>query len=591
MLGRRRYGNALGNAEDHPSPHFGLSHTGLYIQLTVPDRRVSKLREMARMFDGLQALNGAIIRVIHPKASMGYQIIEYATLFPQSIEGTSGKQYRRWIVFPDPDDRNLGHSTGPFTDPQFNAIKRSIVIMRYHGEPCGLLASNAFATTSFKDRHVLQGNVHDPSSLSPSYPLEFTWLDQSSPLSIPYLLEQTVWADHILPAKQRAQGWQMGLSKHAYGVKNYYYLYGDNSRAAVYQSALEAVSRRSDYALPADYIIRALENGDLDSLRFVNHFVPRFHPHLVDLNVSAYFRSLISFAYADKIFTNLPQAEINLNVFAKTMCASKWAQALFTEHGQEFGTAVSLACVSLFDTGYIDLQVEDLKDVLAISSANSIYASAFLFCDPGHRPPGHHLRHVIGNVGKPGLALLLSSRDTVLREPDLETWQLVNHARFDGCFDDHFSSTTLHLSLTGYEQRLNTSRYGCRDKEAFYLEAVVSAYDKGTWAADLDLLHLIHGRFLRIDASCGHDSHTRSDFSIFPGLTSIDNWHEYLDRPPNTAVIRASGNWVARLAFAAIPLANKESLIMASESICWKCLMDKSLEKGPSVLEERLILC
>ena len=355
------------------------------------DRRVSKLREMARMFDDQQALNGAIIRVTHSKDSLGYQMTEFATLFPQSIEGTSGKAHRRWIVFPDQDDRDRGHSNGPFTEPQIGAIKRSIAITRYHRESCGLLASNSLAITSSKDWQGWQESIHEASSLSPSYPLEFTWLNQSTPLSISYLTEQTVWADHILPAKQKAQGWRIGYSKHAYGVK---------------KSHLDALIML--YRPIISYVHS--EIGDLDSLRFVNHFVPRFHPHLVDLNISAYFRSLISFAYADGIFTNLPQAEINLNVFAKTLCASKWAEALLTENGQDLGTAVSLACVSLFDTGYIDLQVEDLKDVLAISSGNSIYASTFLFCDPGHRPPGHHLRHVIGNVGKPGLALLLSSR-------------------------------------------------------------------------------------------------------------------------------------------------------------------------------------
>ena len=250
---------------------------------------------------------------------------EFATLFPQNIKGTSGKAHRRWIVFPDLDDRDLSHSNGPFTEPQLNAIKRSIAIMRYHREPCGLLASNSLAITSSEDLHGRQESIHDASS-----PLEFTWLNQSTPLSISYLMEQIVWADHILPAKQKAQGWQIGDSEHAYSVKKYYYLYGDNPSAAVYQSAHEVVSRRSDYALPGDYIIRALENGDLDSLKFVNHFVPRFHPHLVDLNISTYFHSLFSFAYADKIFTNLPQAEINLNVFTKTLCASKWAKALLT---------------------------------------------------------------------------------------------------------------------------------------------------------------------------------------------------------------------------------------------------------------------
>lgn len=383
----------------------------------------------------------------------------------------------------------------------------------------------------------------------------------------------------------------MGHSKHVYGGMKYFFLYGDSSRAAVYQPARRAVLGRSDLALPADYIIRALENGDLDAFRFVNHFIPLSHPQLVNLNTSDYFRSLLAFAQADQIYATLPQVEINLTVFEKTLCASNWAQSLFRDPRREFEKKVSLACTSLFDTGYLDLQIEDLEGVLAISSANSIYGSEFLVCDPSHRPREYHLRHVIGNVGKPGLALLLSPRDTILREPDLDTWQLVNHAKFDGRFEDNFASTALHLSLTGYEQRLNTASYGCRDKEAFYLEAVVSAYDKGTWVADLDLLHLVHGRFMHLGPNCTHDSSVQRDSSIVPGLTSIDNWYEYLDRPPNTAVIRASGNWVARLAFAAIPLVDKEALIIVgSEKICWRCLMNM-LEDTRSDPEERLILC
>lgn len=587
-LGRRRYGNALGKAKEHPSPHFGLSDTGLYIRLTAPDKRVLKLREMAGLFASQLDLKRAIIRLTHPQDSLGYQMTEYATVFPQAIEGTSHRTHRRWIILPNTTHSVPGNSSARLIELQLEAIERSMEIMRNNAEPCGFLLPDSFI--ALHNMPTFQGDNYDSKAFAPAHPVAFHWLERSAPLSLTYLMDQMTWADHILPAKQRAQGWRIGHSKHIYGDNKYYYLYGDNSKAAVYTSTLAIEDGRPDfdYVLPADYIIRALENGDLDSVRFMNHFIPDVLPHLMDTNISAYFQSLISFAHAGQIYATLPQAEVSLNVFTKTLCESHWAQALLTGTHRYLSRTTSLACASLFDTGYLDLQIKDLEDVLAVSSGNSIYASEFLFCDPSLKPPKHHLRHVIGNVGKPGLALLLSPRDTVLREPDLETWQLVNHAKFDGCFEDNFASTTLHLSLTGYEQRLNTSRYGCRDKEAFYLEAVVSAYEKGTWVADLDLLHLIHGPFLRVESSCMHNTNAQQDFSIFPCLTSIDNWYEYLDRPPNTAVIRASGNWVARLALAAIPLAGKEALIIGSERICWTCLdQELRVESFP----ERLILC
>lgn len=103
-----------------------------------------------------------------------------------------------------------------------------------------------------------------------------------------------------------------------------------------------------------------------------------------------------------------------------------------------------------------------------------------------------------------------------------------------------------------------------------------------------DLLHVIHGPFLHVDTVCTHDTTAQEESHIFPGLTSIDDWYEFLDRPPNTAVIRASGNWVAWLALAAIPLAGKEALIVGSERFCWTCLAEKlRAERFP----ERLILC
>lgn len=190
--------------------------------------------------------------------------------------------------------------------------------MRYAAEPCGLLLSKTFVANPSEDWRTLQENVHDPNVFLPGYPMEFTWTNQTAPLSIDDLIDQSTWADHNLTTKQKAQGsFQTCLRWH----EVYYFLYRDSSRAAVYRSARRAVPGRSRLALPANYIIRALENEDLHAFRFVKHFILLSHPQLVDLNSSDYFQSLISFAQADQIYATLPQAEINLTVFEKTLYA------------------------------------------------------------------------------------------------------------------------------------------------------------------------------------------------------------------------------------------------------------------------------
>lgn len=213
-------------------------------------------------------------------------------------------------------------------------------------------------------------------------------------------MDLTTWAEHIFPGKQRAQGWHMGYSKHIYGDNSNCYVYGDNSLAAVYKSKIALENRRPDI----DYVLPALENGDLDSVRFANRFIPDLLPHLMDTNISADSQSLISFPLAGQIYAVLPQAEASLNVFTETLCEAHWAQALLTGTHRYLSRTTSLASASLFDTGYLDLQIKDLEYVLAVSFSNIIYASEFPFCDPSLKPPKHHLCHVTGDVDKPGLA-------------------------------------------------------------------------------------------------------------------------------------------------------------------------------------------
>lgn len=187
-------------------------------------------------------------------------------------------------MYPDANEGTLGDSGKSFTGPQLEAIKPSIAIMRYVAEPCGLLLSKTFVASPSEDWRTLQENFHDSNVFLPGYPLEFTWINQTTPLSIDDLMDQSTWADHILTIKQKAKS--SGMADRLFQTclrwhEVYYFLYRDSSRAAVYQSAQRAIPGHSDLALSANYIIRTLENGDLDTFRFVNNFIPLSHPQLV----------------------------------------------------------------------------------------------------------------------------------------------------------------------------------------------------------------------------------------------------------------------------------------------------------------------
>ncbi|KAK5044626.1 hypothetical protein LTR84_010640 [Exophiala bonariae] len=277
--------------------------------------------------------------------------------------------------------------------------------------------------------------------------------------------------------------------------------------------------------------------------------------------------SLHAFASAAAIFETLPEATISLSVMKQPLSEAKW----FTHRDPTLGSLFS--CLALFETGSIDIQPDDLKEVMAMSAGNSLFMAEYIFNDP-RDDPGIPVRRTIGSIGKPGVSFLLSAQGLDSLSPDYSTWKSVQYAPFDGSIENNFDHTTLHLTLTGDEQPLNIGQTGYHDKEVFLLEAVVRAYDKSRWVADLDLNlrpnPLVHK--LLATGECAHDEHERDDYAAFQPLTSIDSWDELLDPPPNTGIVRARANWLARQAVAAFALQQSIPLIVASESICWRCV-------------------
>jgi hypothetical protein len=189
-------------------------------------------------------------------------------------------------------------------------------------------------------------------------------------------------------------------------------------------------------------------------------------------------RSLATLYRASLVYQSLPHADVDLSVTAQPLHTAKWAQ-ITGQSALTISRPEAFACIAMFDTSHVNLDPKTFIDVMAISSGDTLYVSEMLLNDPSQSLTELGIRCLVGNIGRPGMALLLSPRNPILLEPGVDTWSMVNHESFDGKLEDNFRGISLQLSLTGYDMVINVGEHGRRDKEVFYVEAIVSAHEHG----------------------------------------------------------------------------------------------------------------
>ncbi|KAL9607960.1 MAG: hypothetical protein Q9167_007183, partial [Letrouitia subvulpina] len=224
----------------------------------------------------------------------------------------------------------------------------------------------------------------------------------------------------------------------------------------------------------------------------------------------------------------------------------------------------------------VDLDPNNLDQVITLSAGNSIYVTMPLLCDPSDCPKENEIKRIVGNVGKPGISLLVPPISPKIRRVEENEWNLVNHFAFDGKFDNSFQHTTLHLSFTRYRLPINTTSHGNQDTEAHFVETLISVFDRDEWVADLDVLNALKSSNLMkvkdTTKSCYHREPQKVPRFT---LASIDSWHEFLDKPKDAAIIRVNKNWHARLAAAVLCVQQKCNTILFQDenpTHAWKTL-------------------
>jgi len=167
------------------------------------------------------------------------------------------------------------------------------------------------------------------------------------------------------------------------------------------------------------------------------------------------------------------------------------------------------------------------------------------------QPEIYELVHVIGNVGKPGLTLLVPPEQPMVRTLQPSSWKVLSNTVFNGKAEDCFQKTTMHLPFTEYYRPAHFGDEQGQDSQIFFLESVVSVYDAGEWVGDVDIPSSLGARgicVLDITYTCKDPDRHQTNPVFSSNLISAECWDDILDPPSEGVVIRAYGNWIARLA-------------------------------------------
>lgn len=218
---------------------------------------------------------------------------------------------------------------------------------------------------------------------------------------------------------------------------------------------------------------------------------------------------------------------------------------------------------------------------------NRLYPTQLLR-DPIERCHGFSIQHILGNVGKAGVAFLKSPEVPHLtRGFDRERWRNLEGATFTGTPENCFGHTSIHLSLTSYELPL----YSSSDSSGYFsqssiVEAVFSVFDKGQWVADIDIMKVIWQSNMFFKFSCTESCAEVQKSPVVVEIDAVECWDDVLDPPTGSFVVKAFGDWLARLALLCALRNNtlchkKTRFYIVNQNLCsgcWQRLSEKCSE-------------
>jgi len=339
-----------------------------------------------------------------------------------------------------------------------------------------------------------------------------------------------------------------GTGPLGFGYVDFDFVAGDPDRIALFeitpkgQAADEKPPARMQETVDLNIVINQFRIHAISEQKLLN-YLSNFVNHESQKEL---LKSLQALATVANIYKMLPNSSLALSVTSHSLYQMPWVPerpmsklAGFSAFPMTIGR--TFACIALFESGSCRVSPDSLGSVMAMATGDSIYIAAGLLCDPIETPLPHEIRRIQGNIGKPGIAMLIPPKEIQNVHADSD-WRVVNHNSFNGKIEDSFQSTSLHLRFTDYILPIDIGTHGVRDLEIYFLESVVSVHDHGQWIADLDILDGLGSPWLhRIPSDqCEHSSISNSSDEVIenPNSTMIDDWSEILDWPNKASIVR-----------------------------------------------------
>ncbi|KAL9603036.1 MAG: hypothetical protein Q9219_001400 [cf. Caloplaca sp. 3 TL-2023] len=576
-LGRKHGKSFLGTPAE---PLFGLIKYGHFVTLTpTVEERISLLRRLGGAVAERMRLDSSqiFIRYKHHLSDSDF-VYEYATVLP--MRKPSKKRKAEW-------------SSG---GPTFSGHHRWL----YSGK-------TALVDGVLRARYLMQCPVHmrslDSHAVEALYARTGDCSRRCSNDLGKYdtdmaLLYKRRWAEMFAAGESASaredqyiedlEPWTAGIHW-GRGSSRYLFkfVYGDVYDTALFVTDIFAPTFKANQTseADADEFYSLFEKKKIDSQLLARGLDQSLRN--VPVDADPHFKSLKVISTAANMFKHFPYASVDVRVLQREVFNLSWVRTCISTQvtraplESQRGTPESLepyslskaqafACITTFESGQFDIDPTQLEDVMAMSSGDVIYVSAGLLADPYDEIRSGDVRGVVGNIARPGISFLVPPKDPMIKEVSLAEWPLIERNEFDGRISDHFGSTSLHLSFTTAEVPLNVGFSGGLDKEASILETLFSVYEGGRWIADLNVFKWANSLKLSKLPSCdvGH----LDDKTWRSRIICIDSWLALVDAPEErVSLVRAHGNWQARLAASSISLALGYRTVILPEHVCWPC--------------------
>ena len=593
--GQRRAKSFLGDPLASASPFFGLTHESVLASLAERDegeRCVTYLRQRARI-TGMQ--NGDAF-ILHVWEDVGGYWTEVISAVPhvrasqeRSLNGTSyivESVHTRWYQF---RFRQYG-----FQDtPQESHVDEAFRAFLYATHSRGEQATEISDVPKLKEEDGVEGTIEWTKA-----PAIFRWAKSTGSgdssesgaryIKCPSLLDSGQPCRCLdCPPDMTAVGTAPNLFRRLLKLgpytlcvnKGLRYQSGDTGLRIPGEEYLDPqrsiewfLKVKIEASILHDYLQHIVQGSTSES--------GMQYPHLATKSTFAFMiarlshlgedriRALRALTLATQLYKDMEGATISLKLVDHSLAKALW---LPRSRSDTLNRQNAFACIANLERGDMQIAPEVFEQTIAVASENSIYVTAILLSDPFDKVPASSIRHIVGNVGRPGITLLVCPFEPQIR-PLSNEYNVVTHALYDGRREDNFGGTSLQLRFTEWSMPINVHGSRTIDQTAHLVEAVISVQDAGKWVADLDVLCIDFSILkLQLEDKCPGHSQDETDYEY----TSLDSWEEFLDAPSSIGVFRAHGNWAARLAAVSILSQQGQHHTMGlfgPEQACLKCL-------------------